>query len=624
MPQFVGAVDCGTTSCRFFVFDQYANVIAHYQHEYTQHYPQPGWHEQDPEDWISSIDLCIDQTVVQLKALGYEPSDIHTVGFTNQRETTVVWDKTSGRILHRAIAWPDVRTTSLVHNLSAKASIFGTGVDQLRAKTGLPISNYFAALKLRWLTDHSEAVRVALEAETLMVGTVDTYLLWHYTGGVESGMYVTDVTNASRTMLMDVKTLEWCPDLLNFFGFPSPQKLLNRLPQIVSNAERFGTFAHSHPALEGIPISGLVGDQQGSLVGNLCLSLGESKNTYGTGCFMLYNTGKEPVWSHRGLITTPGYQLGQNARPMYALEGSVAVGGSSVQWVKNNLGLIQTAAEIGELAGQVEDTGGVYFVTAFSGLFAPYWDDSATGLIVGLTHYTTKQHLARATLEATCFQTKAILDAMDSDQQATAMGISPQHSPTSSTVSLSSSTSSQESRILGTPTASIVCLPTTRPSRPTSPLKILKVDGGMTACDVMMQLQADLLGVSVERPEMRETTALGAALLAGHALGLFGWDLSRPETVREVNKSGRKIFLPRTNKAERERRYRGWNRAVTKSKGWFEDNDEEEEEEEAEATAASGPGMTLKAGLNSNKQTESLLQHLVPETLSNQLQTVTL
>lgn len=575
MPQFVGAIDVGTTSCRFFVFDQYANVIASHQQEYKQHYPHPGWHEHEPQDWITSIDTCIDHTVIQLESLGYRATDIATVGFTNQRETTVVWDQISGQILHRAIAWPDVRTTPLVHSLSAKKSIFGTGVDQLRKKTGLPISNYFAALKLRWLTDHCDAVREALDAETLLVGTVDTYLLWHYTGGVDGGLYITDVTNASRTMLMDIKTLQWCPELIEFFEFPHPDKLLARLPQIVSNAEKFGAFTNSHSALEGIPISGLVGDQQGSLVGNLCLSLGESKSTYGTGCFMLYNTGTTPIWSRCGLLTTPGFQLGVDSPPMYALEGSVAVGGSSVQWVKNNLGLIKSSSEIGELASEVKDTAGVYFVTAFSGLFAPYWDDTATGLLVGLTQFTTKQHIARATLEATCFQTKAILDAMDKDRHQGYL----QHSPTPSSSSFISSLSSSSNSSLEPPpspiTPGVEEFPTARPTRPCSLFKILKVDGGMTANDVLLQLQADILGVSVERSEMRETTALGAALLAGHAIGLFGWDLSKPETMREVNQSGRRIFKPSISDVEREKRYKGWNKAVTRSKGWFEEDEEE-------------------------------------------------
>ncbi|PLW36770.1 hypothetical protein PCANC_14608 [Puccinia coronata f. sp. avenae] len=597
MPEFVGAIDCGTTSARFFIFDQFAKVIASGQQEYKQIYPQPGWHEQDPRDWVQAIDICIAQAVTDFKKLGHDIRDLKTMGITNQRETTIVWDKTTGKSLYNAIAWSDSRTTSIVHGFESKTSKFGHGSDQLKPKTGLPLSNYFTAIKLRWLVDNVPAVRTAMECKNLLVGTVDTYLLWHYTGGINGGSYLTDVTNASRTLLMDLKTLDWCPELAEFFGF-EPSELIPLLPKIVSNSEKFGFVFSKHPHISGVTISGLIGDQQSSLVGNQCFDVGESKNTYGTGCFMLYNAGQEPVWSTHGLITTPAYRLGPSGPTSYALEGAVAVAGSSIQWLKNNLGLIASAREVGDLAATVDDTGGVYFVTGFSGLFAPYWDDSATGLMIGLTGFTTKAHIARATLEATCFQTKAILDAMALDQ---GISISSNASPPNSAPSTisyfshshSASTSSTSSNF------SSFGLPRTPmgkqgvPRRPglqsrdslsahdpstSGPLKLLKVDGGMSASDTLLQLQADLLGVVVERSEMKETTALGAALLAGHAIGLFGWDLNRPETLFATHSAGKSVFRPSISKAQRDQKYRGWNRAVTRSKGWLEDDDEEEHE----------------------------------------------
>ncbi|CAH7676049.1 glycerol kinase [Phakopsora pachyrhizi] len=572
LDQFVGAIDCGTTSARFFIFDRFANVIASHQEEYPQHYPHPGWHEQDPQDWIRAIDSCISSSVDSFKRLGHQISQLKTIGITNQRETTVVWEKSTGRTLHRAIAWPDTRTTSLVHQLSLKTTKFGQGAEQLKSETGLPLSNYFTAVKFRWLVDNVEEVKAAYESEDLLVGTVDTYLLWHYTGGISGGAYLTDITNASRTMWMDLKTLKWSADLVSFFGF-DPKKLIPLLPKIVSNSQNLGYLSSSHYTLPGVMISGLVGDQQSSLVGNQCLSRGESKSTYGTGCFMLYNTGHEPVWSTHGLITTPGYQLGSSSPPVYALEGSVAVAGSSVQWLKNNLGLISSSSEVNRLAAEVEDTGGVYFVTAFSGLFAPYWNDSATGLLIGLTAFTTKSHIARATLEATCFQTKAILDAMELDQS---QDLKPVNSPSSS------SDCSSDMPI----TPLINQRPHTHQKSRFKPaqsmLKSLKVDGGMSASDVMLQFQADILGVNVERAEMAEATALGAALLAGHAINLFGWDLHEPRTLKEVNLSGKRIFTSQIDQAQRSKRYKGWNRAVKRSKKWFVSEEEEEDDLEQE------------------------------------------
>lgn len=602
MPEFVGAIDCGTTSARFFIFDQYAQVVASHQEEYKQIYPQPGWHEQDPRDWVHAIDTCIAHATARFVALGHALSDLKTMGITNQRETTIVWDKTTGESLYNAIAWSDARTTALVHAFENKSSVFGTGTDQLKSKTGLPLSNYFTAIKLRWLVDHVPAVQAAIDAANLLVGTVDTYLLWHYTGGVNGGSYVTDVTNASRTMLMDLETLAWCPHLLEFFGF-DPRHLLPLLPRIVSNSEHLGRVPMAHAHIPGLLVSGLIGDQQASLVGNQCFAPGESKNTYGTGCFMLYNAGTEPVYSSHGLITTPGYRLGPNGPTSYALEGAVAVAGSSIQWLKNNLGLISSASEVGELAASVDDTGGVYFVTGFSGLFAPYWDDSATGLMIGLTGFTTKAHIARATLEATCFQTKAILDAMALDQGLSTVsrgGSPPSSAPASvarfshchSASSSSTASSFSSAALPQTPSAKrpIPARPRLQTreslavydSAPAGPLKLLKVDGGMSASDTLLQLQADLLGVVVERSEMKETTALGAALLAGHAIGLFGWDLARPETLFATHSAGKTVFRPSISKAQRDQKYRGWNRAVTRSKGWLEDDDDEHQQPEEE------------------------------------------
>ncbi|KAH9457313.1 hypothetical protein Pst134EA_021196 [Puccinia striiformis f. sp. tritici] len=593
MPEFVGAIDCGTTSARFFIFDQYAKVICSHQQEYKQIYPQPGWHEQDPRDWVMAIDTCITHAIADFKKLGHQIQDLKTMGITNQRETTIVWDKTTGDSLYNAIAWSDSRTTSIVHRFESTSSKFGQGTDQLKPKTGLPLSNYFTAIKLRWLVDNVPAVQEAIDADNLLVGTVDTYLLWHYTGGINGGSYLTDVTNASRTMFMDLETLDWCPELVDFFGFEASQ-LIPLLPTIVSNSEPLGKVSSAHPDIPGLLVSGMIGDQQASLVGNQCFDVGESKNTYGTGCFMLYNAGTEPVYSTHGLITTPGYRLGPNGPTSYALEGAVAVAGSSIQWLKNNLGLISSAGEVGELAATVDDTGGVYFVTGFSGLFAPYWDDSATGLLIGLTGFTTKAHIARATLEATCFQTKAILDAMALDQGiSTSRNVSPPNSAPSTRGYFShrhsastSSASSTFSALPQTPMAK-AAIPKrpglqTRESlfaydpTPTGPLKSLKVDGGMSASDTLLQLQADLLGVVVERSEMKETTALGAALLAGHAIGLFGWDLNRPETLFATHSAGKTVFKPSISKSKRDRKYRGWNRAVTRSKGWLDDDETEE------------------------------------------------
>ncbi|SGY89646.1 BQ5605_C039g11761 [Microbotryum silenes-dioicae] len=569
--EFIGSIDCGTSSCRFYIFDQYANVICWHQKEFEQLYTEPGWHEHDPLTYTKCIDACIVQTLKEFQGLGYKQSMIKGVGIAVQRETTVVWDRTTGKPLHNAIAWPDARNAATVRALKERAAsvTFNTpdgdmkGEDAVRVITGLPFSTYFSATKYAWLLENCKEVQEAKENGNLMIGTVDAWLLWNYTGGVKTGKHITDLTNASRTLLLSLHTQQWDDQLLEFFDLPR-----SALPTLASNAEKYGQFFKGH-ILEGIPIAGLVGDQQAALVGNKCLERGSAKQTYGTGCFMLYNTGRDIV----------GYKAGPNAQIAYALEGSVAVGGSSVQWyvtqepawyslvrakvasrladcgassfsrLRDNLGLIKDAKEAGELAEEVEDTGGVYFVTGFSGLFAPYWDMAATGMLIGLSTYTTKHHICRATLEATCFQTRAILEAMTKDTQG--------HASPEGSVSNGRDDGDSDDEADFKPKAVGA-----------GGMKALKVDGGMTSSDVTMQLQADILGIRVERPTMRESTALGAALLAGSALNLFGWDLEDPSTLRKVNEFGMDIFMPSIDAQEREWKFAGWNRAVNRAMAW--------------------------------------------------------
>ncbi|ORY88591.1 glycerol kinase [Leucosporidium creatinivorum] len=521
---FVGSIDCGTQSCRFYIFDQWARVVAWHQEEYSQIYPEPGWHEHDPSVYMTSIDKCIKEVLKEFETLGYEKEMLKGVGIATQRETTLVWDKNTGKPLCNAIAWPDARNAATVRALKEKAekTMFTTpdgqlqGEEGVQAITGLPFSTYFSATKYAWLLENYPEVKTARDNGTLQMGTVDSWILYNYTGGAKNGgQHVTDYTNASRTLLLDLHTQEWSKELLDFFECPEEV-----LPKIVSNSEPYGEFYEGH-VLEGVPIAGLVGDQQAALVGNKCLSKGEAKQTYGTGCFMLYNTGQDIIKSTHGLLTTVAYKAGPNAPVTFALEGAVAVGGSSVTWLRDNLGMVENAKEAGRFAEEVDDTGGVYFVTGFSGLFAPYWDMAATGMLIGLSTFTTKHHICRATLEATCFQTRAILEAMAKD--------------------------------IG---------------EDGEPLEVLKVDGGMTGSDVTMQLQADILGIPVERPTMRESTALGAALLAGSALKLFDWDLTDPDSLDSVNEFGVKTFNPSISHEEKEWKFAGWNRAVNRSMAW--------------------------------------------------------
>ncbi|GAA5972814.1 hypothetical protein JCM11641_003953 [Rhodosporidiobolus odoratus] len=533
--EFVGAIDCGTTSCRFYIFDQWADVVANYQIEFEQLHPEPGWHEHDPSTYTVEIDKCITECMKQFEERGHTKDQLKGVGIATQRETTLLWSKKTGEKLHNAIAWPDARNAADVRALRAKAETrtFHTpegvvvGEEGVRRLTGLPFSTYFSATKWTWLVENCEEVKQAKAENDLMLGTVDSWLVYQFTGGKDGGIHITDASNACRTLLYDIHKQAWSDELCDFFEVP-----MGCLPEIKSNSEVYGHFHKGH-ILEGIPIAGLIGDQQAALVGNKCLTKGDAKQTYGTGCFMLYNTGTDIVKSTHGLVTTVGYKMGPNNPLHYALEGSVAVGGSSVQWLRDNLGIIEHPREAGQLAEMVEDTGGVYFVTGFAGLFAPYWDMRATGMLIGLSTYTTRHHIARATLEATCFQTRAILDAMAKD------------------TALSASTK-EESKGKDGPAG----------------LKVLQVDGGMTGSDVTMQLQADILGIKVRRPEMRESTVLGAALLAGAALNLFDWDLSRPRSLFKVNRLDVKTFVPLITEEEREWKYAGWMRAVDRARGW--------------------------------------------------------
>lgn len=503
MPDLVGSIDAGTTSVRFMVFDEFAKVHASHQMEFNQYYPHPGWHEQDAHEIIDCVYECIDKALAKLEEGGkFKTSDVKVIGVTNQRETTVVWDKNTGKALTRAIAWPDARTTSTIRKLESQHP---KGIDAVKEETGLPLSTYFASVKLRWMLDNLPEVRKAHDDKQMLFGTVDSWIVYNLT---DKQVHITDASNASRTMFMDLRAQTWDQKLCDFFGID-----MDILPEIKSSSEVYGKV--SHGALNGVEIAGIVGDQMAALVGNKCFQPGEAKNTYGTGAFLLYNTGEKVVSSKNGLLSTIAYKAGPHAPVHYALEGSIAVAGSAVKWVRDSLGLIKEASEIGELAGQVQDTGGVYFVTAFNGLFCPYWDDTAAGTVVGITAYTDKRHFCRATLESTCYQTKAILDAMSKDS-----GVA---------------------------------------------LKALQVDGGLTNSDVAMQIQADILGINVERPEMRESTALGSALLAGSAVGLFGWDINKPETLSKVNTAGKQVFEP---KIDQEKRGLGSITASNFTRGW--------------------------------------------------------
>ncbi|EIW73706.1 hypothetical protein TREMEDRAFT_25139 [Tremella mesenterica DSM 1558] len=516
-----------TRSTRFIVFDQHAKIIAEHQQEFEQILPHAGWHEQRPQDLVECMLECINKCVEKLEWMGWHRDSIKGIGITNQRETTLCWSRSTGEPLCNAIVWDDSRTAGLVRQYEKKLEEEGCHQTD-KDSTGIPLSTYFSAIKLRWMLNHHKNVHEAHERDDLLFGTVDSWLVYNLTGGKDNGLHIIDATNASRTLLISLKTLSWHPPLLRFFNIrPSC------LPRIVSSSEIYGYISPSlHTPLSGCPIAGIVGDQQAALVGNKCLSKGEAKNTYGTGSFVLFNTGEELVRSKQGLISTVAYQPGPGERPVYALEGSIAVAGSAVKWLRDQMHLIKESSEMDALAGSVADTGGVYFVTAFSGLLAPYWDPDATGALIGLSSYTTPAHIARATLEAVCFQTRAVLDVIEHE--------------------------------VGVKTDT------------------LKVDGGVTNSDLAMQLQADIGGFKVSRPSMRESTALGSALLAAHALGLFGWDVTRPETLTEVNTANVDVFEPSIDETERARKIRGWERAVERVRGWRNAEEEEADEERYE------------------------------------------
>ena len=500
MRQYVGALDQGTTSTRFMVFDRGGREVARHQVEHDQILPQPGWVEHDPLQIAARTNESI---AGALRSGGLTAADLAAIGVTNQRETTIVWDPKTGRPWYNAIVWQDTRTDRIVNALDGDAAAL------VRAKAGLPPATYFSGAKIQWILDNVDGVREAAQKGEAIFGNVDTYVIWNLTGGRDGGAHITDVTNASRTMLMDLRTLEWDDELLKIFNIPRQM-----LPAIRSSCDStfYGLTRRSGPVGGEVPVSGDLGDQQAATVGQVCVKPGEAKNTYGTGNFMLLNTGREIVPSKAGLLTTVCYRMG-DAAAIYALEGSIAVTGSAVQWLRDQLGIIDSAGEVESLAASVPDNGGVYFVPAFSGLFAPYWRSDARGAIVGLSRFNTKGHLARATLEAICFQTRAVLDAMVKDS-----GVR---------------------------------------------LEVLKVDGGATVNNTLMQLQADVLGVPVVRPVVAETTALGAAYAAGLATG-FWKDL---DDLRQNWKKDRQ-WEPAWSADRRDAAYAGWEKAVERTLNW--------------------------------------------------------
>jgi glycerol kinase len=500
MEKYLGALDQGTTSTRFMVFDRSGNIVASAQKEHEQIYPKPGWVEHKPlEIWHRTLEV-IDEAC---ESKGLTAADIACIGITNQRETTVVWNRKTGEAVYNAIVWQDTRVGDYVARFAADG-----GQDRFREKTGLPLATYFSGLKIRWILDNVEGARASAERGDLIFGNVDAFLLWNLTGGVNGGVHLTDVTNASRTQLMNLDTLDWDPELLKIFGVP---RLM--MPEIRSSSESYGEMTKTR--LRGVPIAGMLGDQHAALVGQTCFKPGQLKNTYGTGCFIVMNTGSKRVVSKNGLLTTIAYRFGKEP-VQYALEGSIAVTGSLVQWVRDNLGMIGNSGEIEALARTVEDNGGVYFVPAFSGLYAPYWKDTARGVIVGLTRYVNKGHIARAVLEATAFQTKEVVEAMEAD-------------------------------------SGIV-------------LDQLRTDGGMVTNDLLMQFQSDLLDRDVLRPRMRETTALGAAYAAGLACGYY-----KDTNDLIANWHVDATWKPKLPEAERARLYKQWKKAVTRSFDWIDE-----------------------------------------------------
>jgi len=498
MPQYIAAIDQGTTSTRCMIFDHSGSLVAVAQKEHKQIYPQPGWVEHDPlEIWQNTQEVM---RAAVAKIVTHHSSLVTAIGVTNQRETTVVWGKTTGQPVYNAIVWQDTRTDAICNELAQDG-----GQDRLRAKTGLPLATYFSGPKIMWILDNVPGAREKAKAGELLFGNMDTWIIWNLTGGV----HVTDVSNASRTLLMNLQTLDWDDEILALLGIPRAM-----LPKICSSSEIYGVVGMgSRPPLQGVPVSGDLGDQQAALFGQTCFSPGEAKNTYGTGCFMLLNMGELPVPSNSGLLTTLAYKIGDQ-KAIYALEGSIAITGALVQWLRDNLGLIEKSSDVEALARSVDDNGGIYFVPAFSGLFAPYWRSDARGAILGMTRYVNKGHLARAVLEATAYQTREVLDAMEKDS-----GVK---------------------------------------------LTALKVDGGMVFNELLMQFQADILDVPVIRPLVAETTALGTAYAAGLAVGFW----KNLDELR-VNWGRDKEWKPNMDVAKRDKLYAGWKKAVTRTFEWI-------------------------------------------------------
>ncbi|XP_022902875.2 glycerol kinase 2 [Onthophagus taurus] len=506
MSGLIGAIDEGTSSARFILFKAgTTEVVASHQEELTKKFPQEGWVEQDPMEILNAVYTCIQKGIEKLEESGGCAQDIIAVGVTNQRESTILWDKTTGEPLHNSIVWLDMRTATTVDQLLDTVPNKSRNKNYLKPLCGLPLTPYFSAVKVKWLHDNIPRVAKAMQEQRCLFGTVDSWIIWNLTGGKHGGVHVTDVTNASRTMLMNIETLKWDPVLIKFFDIP-----ISVLPTIKSSSEVYGNIIDG--PLKGIPIAGCLGDQQAALVGQQCLQRGQAKATYGTGCFLLYNTGTIKVDSSHGLLTTVAYQLGPKTLPVYALEGSVAIAGAALHWLRDNLNIIPSYSDVQQFVDKAEEVegGDVYFVPAFSGLYAPYWQQDARGVIVGITEDTESSHIVRASLEAVCFQVRDVVEAMNKDYGAK--------------------------------------------------LKNLQVDGGMTTNSMLMQLQADLTGVTIGKPKMAESTALGAAMCAGAAMGC--WNVLPPMDIPL------QAWPPKLKENERDVRYARWKDAVERSFGW--------------------------------------------------------
>ena len=502
MARYIASVDQGTTSTRCILFNHNGEIVSCHQLEHEQIYPKPGWVEHDAEEIWDRTREVIKVAMIQANATA---DDIAAVGITNQRETTLVWDPQTGKPYYNAIVWQDTRTAGIISELGKVV-----GQNRFQERVGLPLATYFSGPKIRWILDHVEGVKQAAMAGRAIFGNIDTWLIWNLTGGIDGGLHITDVTNASRTMLMDLKTLEWDEKICETMGIP-----VQMLPEIRPSSQVYG-FTKSDGPFEGvIPVSGDLGDQQAATVGQTCFTPGEAKNTYGTGCFLILNTGENIVLSKNGILTTVCYQF-EGEKPVYALEGSVAITGALIQWLRDNLGLIKNSSDVEALAKTVEDNGGIYFVPAFSGLFAPYWRSDARGAIVGMTRYINSGHIARAALEATVFQTREVLDAMNMDS-----GVN---------------------------------------------LEVLKVDGGMVVNDLLMQIQADVLGVPVIRPKVTETTALGAAYAAGLAVQFW-----KNKDEMRANWAVDKVWNPDKDSPLYDVKFQEWKKAVTRTFDWIEE-----------------------------------------------------